>query len=128
MKLKNSKVKLEGWEMFGHDGEQELLGLLSKYAKDIANIFLADVRAYFPKDWAPRSDGWHGDDVPDPLTIYLVDDGEQEVFSALSLTEVLERSIKACEEDGSFSVGLRQVSEKMKDLAAQIDAACAKHE
>lgn len=127
MKLKKRKIDFTQWEIFGDD-VQQLLTLMNKVAGDIANIYLEKIEAEFPKIWAPRSDGRLGKDVTDPLTIFLVDEDGDAVYTEISLSDALLRDIEQCEEDGSFVCGLKQISTRMKELSTRIDAACAKHE
>lgn len=108
--------------------EKQLLELINKIASDMANIYLKTIKAEFPKIWGQSSDGRFGSDVSDPLTIFLVDEEGDEVYAEISLSDALMSAIEQCEEDGSFALGLTQISARMKDLASRIDATCEKHE
>jgi hypothetical protein len=80
---------------------------------------------YFPAEWG-NHDGNGGPAIVDPLTIYLVLDSINAAY-AFNLKESLAGSLEMCAEDGSFSDTLPKISHALRELANEIDAACAKH-
>lgn len=80
---------------------------------------------YFPVEWN-ETDGYGGPKVSDPLTIYMVIESIKTVCS-FNLRESLAGTLESCAEDGSHSEGLSKLSHALRDLANEIDAACAKH-
>lgn len=80
---------------------------------------------YFPVKWG-ETDGYGGPKVSDPLTIYMVFESIK-TTCAFNLRGALADTLESCAEDGSFSEGLPKLSHALRDLANEIDAACAKH-
>lgn len=80
---------------------------------------------YFPVKWGD-TDGRGGPAVSDPLTIHLALDSIGSAYS-FNLREALAASLEWCAEDGSFSDQLPKLSHALRELANEIDAACAKH-
>lgn len=127
IKLDNAKIDVKDWQVFDVDEEKKILSILNKSAEKFVNIILQNnVSVCFPKEFG-SDDGFDGGPVDDPLTIYIVLDEDEVVLKKLSLTEALEETIEICEEDGSFSTGLAEISKKMKELSSRIDAAIESH-
>jgi hypothetical protein len=80
---------------------------------------------YFPVEWGD-TDGRGGPAISDPLTIYLALNSIDLAYS-FNLREALATSLEWCAEDGSFSDQLPKLSHALRELANEIDAACAKH-
>ena len=80
---------------------------------------------YYPVIWGD-TDGAGGPAISDPLTVYLLLDSVHSGYS-FNLREALAGVFEICAEDGSYSDGLPKLSSAFRELANEIDAACAKH-
>ena len=87
------------------------------------NKLTSESRVYMPAEWGQHSDGWGGEGVKDPLTLYVINDEESKLLLSCSLKEILQDTIDTCAEDGSFREGLKEISKAMRALADKIDAA-----
>jgi hypothetical protein len=141
MRHVQKSVDLSGWFLNSlDDASAAVKPFLLKAVEDAIALALADdaTYAYFPIEWAAGPgddfegcDGLHeGKEVSDPLTVYMcvgLANSEETPVYAFSLRDALANSLAACAEDGSFSYGLGRLSESLRGLADEIDAARAKH-
>lgn len=141
MKHIKFKPDISEWEIDAITEVTEIIqdGLLKAVSEALQSAFEDDeTYIYFPIEWinepgAERTgtDGIGGKPVTDPLTVYLrvgIEGGvdrEKPTFE-FNLRESLADSIDNCAEDGSFSAGLGRLSESLRALADEIDAARAK--
>lgn len=128
MKLLRKKPDLSEWvlpDVF--DPEKTFTEMLQDALEQTLEVIFEDEdqQAYihFPSLWG-ETDGGGGPAVSDPLTIHLALDsiGSTVVFN---LREALEGTVQMCAEDGSFSDQLPKLSHALRELANEIDAACA---
>jgi len=90
---------------------------------------------YLPVVWHPDSDGWRGDAVTDPLTLYVVQHGDSMDDSLVLKTSLMEiiredmttaiTEIPGHAEGASYWKGLMMMPQALRDLANEIESKLA---
>lgn len=138
MKPIQNRPNLNGWDLESIDEAKYVLeGLVRKISAEAIEYALTDEMTFisFPVEWDEEpcdkdhkgSDGYGGSSVEDPLNMYLsialdCGDGNLPVYE-FNLREALKDSLSDCIRDGSFSYGLGRLSDSLRILADEIDAA-----
>jgi hypothetical protein len=141
MKHVKYKIDLTEWVLPSlEDAGKALMPYLQTAVEDAIGLALVseDTTLYFPIEYASGpednfdgkgEDGIGGDDISDPLTVYLCldlgADWRQPAYS-VNLRDSLLGTIDDCRRDGSYSYGLGRLSASLRELADEIDAARAK--
>ncbi len=132
VKLRYGRMDLTDWEL---EALNKLRSGIDEIIKEAATVAFTNgepgVFASFGGVWTD-ADGFGDGSTPDlpnkhfvaPLDIHIEVDGEDEnpVFE-FNLRNILADDIETCAQDGSFAEGLKRISEDLKALSAEIDAA-----
>lgn len=138
MKPLENRPNLEGWTLDSLDEAKDILeGIVRKVAAEAIEYALKDemTSISFPVEWDEDpcdkddigSDGHGGRFTKDPLTMHLsiaLDCGdENSPVYEFNLREALKDSLSDCISDGYCSYGLGRLSDSLRILADEIDAA-----
>lgn len=128
MKLLGKKPDLSEWvlpDVF--EPEKTFTEMLQDALEQTLEVIFEeeDQQAYihFPALW-DETDGEGEPPTPDPLTIHLALDSINCAVS-FSLREAIDGPVALCSEDGSYLDQLPRLSHALRELANEIDAACA---
>ena len=123
---------IKGWGLLNVDALEEICSNAVNEAIQLAFSY-EDTRPYFPIEYSrpngSGSDGYNGDEVTDPLTVYLqigFEHGDKRPTYSFNVRSALDQTIAECEKDGSWSYGLSRIAEAFRKLADDIDEAVAK--
>lgn len=123
MKLNCGKIDLTDIEMLSHEQEEYIKAAISDSARTVTKILLSQIKAYFPATWPPCGDGWNGDNVDEPLTVYFTHEEDLELFAAIDLSSVLERAAIDAETGSIPGCGIKIISRRLRQMADRLDDA-----
>jgi hypothetical protein len=114
----------ENIEQIFRDGLAEVVE--HAFAEDDTYIYFPVQYSRDPEFGKKGSDGIFGEEVSDPLTVYLrialAYDDDRPTYS-FNLRDSIQDELNYCKEDGSYSFGLSRLSKALRGLADEIDAA-----